>query len=352
MMAWLAVAVVFSVIILVHEFGHFLVARRVGVKIEIFSFGFGPRLFSFKRDDIEYRISAVPFGGYVKMAGDDPTEERKGEPWEFLSQSVGNRLKIIFAGPLLNYILGFILFSLIFYMGYPTLSTKIGDLLDGYPAKENGIRVGDKIIAIDGKPVRHWEEITEVIHKKTEGSLALTLNRSGSKITVTLKPFVKSTKDLLGRTIKVGLIGIAPSEKIEYIRYGMLKSFELGFERLMKITVLTYQGLWRMLTGQMPFKESVAGPIGIFNMMVTAAKIGITPLLQLTALISASLAILNLLPIPVLDAGHIMFLIIEKIKGKPVSRKAQEIATQAGLAFLIAIMLFASYNDILRLLKK
>lgn len=352
MMAWLQVAVVFSVIILVHEFGHFLLARRVGVKVEIFSFGFGPRLFSFKRNEIEYRISTIPFGGYVKMAGDDPTQERKGEPWEFLSQSVGNRLKIVFAGPLLNYILGFILFSLIFYTGYPTLSTKIGDLLDGYPAKENGIRVGDEIIAIDGKPVRHWEEITEIIHEKTEGSLALTLNRSGSKVTVTLTPLVKSRKDILGRMTKVGLIGIIPSDKIEYIRYGMLKSFELGFEMLMKITVLTYQGLWRMLTGEMPFKESVAGPIGIFNMMVTAAKIGITPLLQLTALISASLAILNLLPIPVLDAGHIMFLIIEKIKGKPVSRKAQEIAAQAGLAFLIAIMLFASYNDILKLLKK
>ncbi|MFH1778575.1 MAG: RIP metalloprotease RseP [Candidatus Omnitrophota bacterium] len=352
MMAWLQVAIVFSVIILVHEFGHFLLARRVGVKIEIFSFGFGPRLFSFKRDDIEYRISAIPFGGYIKMAGDDPAEERKGEPWEFLSQSVGNRLKIVFAGPLLNYILGFILFSLVFYMGYPTLSTKIGDLLDGYPAKKSGIRVGDEIIAIDGKPARHWEEITEIIHKKTEGSLTLTLNRSGSEIIVTLTPLVKSTKDLLGRTIKIGLIGIAPSEKIEYVKYGMLKSFELGFERLMKITVLTYQGLWRILTGAMSFRESAAGPIGIFNIMVSVAKIGIIPLLQLTAYLSALLTIFNVLPIPALDGGHMMFLFLEKVRGKPVSRRAQEIATQVGMTFLIALMLFVSYNDILRLLKK
>ncbi|KPK39939.1 MAG: hypothetical protein AMJ78_07725 [Omnitrophica WOR_2 bacterium SM23_29] len=351
-MAWLAVAVVFSIIILVHEYGHYLVARRVGVKIEVFSFGFGPTLFSFKRNDIEYRISAIPFGGYVKMAGDDPTQERKGEPWEFLSQSVGNRLKIIFAGPLLNYILGFILFSLVFYMGYPTLSTRIGGLLDGYPAKESGVQTGDKIIAIDGKLVRHWEEITEIIHKKAERSLTLTLDRNGSRVIVILKPKVKSTKDLLGRAIKVGLIGIAPSEKIEYVRYGMLKSFGLGFERLMKITVLTYQGLWRILTGALSFKESAAGPIGIFNIMVSAARIGIIPLLHLTAYLSALLTIFNILPIPVLDGGHMMFLFLEKLRGKPVSRKTQEIATQVGMAFLIALMLFVSYNDILRFFKK
>ncbi len=352
MMAWLQVAVVFSLLILVHEFGHFWMARRVGVKVEIFSFGFGPRLFSFKRNDTEYRISAILFGGYVKMAGDDPSDERKGEPSEFLSQPVGNRTKIIFAGPLLNYALGFILFSLVFYVGYPTLPAKVGGLMDGYPALASGIQVGDKIIAIDGRPVRHWEEVTEIIHKKTEGPLTLTLDRDGTKIIVNLMPHVKSTKDLLGRTIKIALIGITASEKIEYVRYGMLNSFELGFERLVKITSLTYQGLWRILTGGLSFKESAAGPIGIFNIMVSAARLGIIPLLQLTAYLSALLTIFNVLPIPVLDGGHMMFLFLEKIRGRPVSRKAQEVATQAGLAFLIALMLFVSYNDILRLFKK
>lgn len=351
-MEWIAVAVVFSVLILVHEFGHFWMARRVGVKVEIFSFGFGPKLFSFKRNDTEYRISAILFGGYVKMAGDDPSEERKNEPWEFLSQSISNRLKIIFAGPLVNYALGFILFSFIFYIGYPTLTTKIGGLMDGYPAKESGIKVGDKIITVDGKPVRLWEEVTEIVHKKTEGTISLTLIRNGKEISIKLPPKIKEAKNILGQEIKIGLIGITPSEEVVSIRYGFFESVKLGFLRLMKLTDLTYQALWRIFTGGLSLKESVSGPIGIFKITADAAKLGIAYLLQVMAVITASLAIFNLLPIPVLDGGHIIFLMLEKLRGKPISKKAQEIAAQAGLAFLIALMLFVSYNDILRHFKK
>jgi len=352
MMGLLSVAIVFSILILVHEFGHFWMARRVGVKVEVFSLGFGPKLFSFKRSDIEYRISAIPFGGYVKMAGEEPTEDRRGERWEFLSQTVGNRLKIIFAGPLLNYLLGFILFSMVFYIGYPSLTTKIGELLDGYPAKESGIRTGDKIIAIDGRAVRNWEEMTEIVHKKTGGAISLTLVRDGKEFSIKLSPKVKEVKNILGQKIKIGLIGIAPSEEVENIRYSFLESIKFGFLRLMKLTTLTYQALWRILTGGLSLKESVSGPIGIFKLTASAAKLGIVYLLQMMALITASLAIFNLLPIPVLDGGHMIFLMLEKLRGRPISRRTQEIATQAGLAFLIALMLFVSYNDILRIFKK
>lgn len=352
MMEWLQVVIVFSVLILVHEFGHFWMARRVGVRVEIFSFGFGPKLFSLKRGNTEYRISAILFGGYVKMAGDEPAEDRKNQPWEFLSQPVGNRFKILLAGPLVNYLLGFLLFSFIFYIGYPTFTTEIGGLVEGYPAAASGLRAGDKIIAVDRKSVRYWEETTEIIHKKTEGTLTLTVDRDGSKITVTLTPQVKSVKDPFGRETKIGLIGISHSDKIEYVKHGIFSCFKLGFERLMMITSLTYKGLWMMVTGQISIKESAVGPIGIVNLMLSAAKIGIIPLLQLSAIISASLAIFNLLPIPILDAGHIMFLMVEKIRGKPLSRKTQEVAAQAGLAFLLALMFFVSYNDILRIFRK
>ncbi len=351
-MEWLAVVIVFSVMILVHEFGHFLTALKVGVKVEAFSLGLGPKLFSFKRGGIEYKVSAIPFGGYVKMAGDEPDKELKGQPWEFLSAPVANRLKIVFAGPLLNYILGFILFSLVFYVGYPTLTSRIGGLVDGYPAKAAGIKAEDKIMAIDGKTVSNWEEVTGAIRKKTQGPMALTVERAGAKMDISVIPQVKETKDILGKKVRIAQIGITPSEKVEYTRYGFFKSFWMGGKKLIDITVLTYRGLWSLITGQLPFKESVSGPVGIFNFMAAAARMGIMPLLQLTAYISALLAIFNLLPIPALDGGYILFFLTEKIRGKPFSRKAQETAMQVGWTFLIALMLFATYNDIFRLMKK
>lgn len=349
-MHWVAVAIVFSALILVHEFGHFWMARRVGVKVEIFSFGFGPKLFSFKMGDCEYRISAILFGGYVKMAGDEPSEERKGELWEFLSQPVVNRLKIVFAGILLNYILGFAIFSSVFYIGYP-VTTKIGSVVEGYPAAEKEIKAGDKIIALDGRAVRNWAMVMDTIKRRTKGPLSVTLKRGDSIITVNLTAKVEEGRDLFGNLVKVGRIGIVQSRDIEYEKFGVLESLKLGFDELMWVTKLTYQALWSMATLKTSFKE-VAGPVGIVGITAAAAKSGISLLLYITALITASLAIFNLLPIPVLDGGHILFLIIEKLRGKPLSRRAQEIATQAGLAFLIALMFFATYNDISRYFKK
>lgn len=351
-MEWLAVIIVFSGMVLIHELGHFLMALKVGIKVEIFSLGFGPRIFSFTKNGIEYRISAVPFGGYVKMAAENPEEGTTGQPQEFLSQSVGNRFKVIFAGPLLNYILGFVLFSFVFYAGYPILTTQIGGLMDGYPAKEAGVKAKDRILAINGNPVSDWDEMTRVIQKKAGEDLILTIDREGKRIELPLKPQAKETKDVLGKKIKVGLIGVMPSDKIEYARYGFFESLRRGGGRLISITVLTYRGLWNLITGQLPFKESVSGPVGIFTIMASAAKMGIMPLLHLTAYISALIAIFNLLPIPALDGGIILFLGIEKIIRRPISRKAQEMAMRIGWSFLIALMLLATYNDLFRLFKR
>lgn len=352
MLTWVLVILAFSVMIIVHELGHFLMALRVGIKVEIFSIGMGPKVFSIKRNGIEYRLSAVPLGGYVKMLGEDPSEATTGNKGEFSAQPVGNRFKVIFAGPLLNYVLGFLLLSLVFALGYPTMTTKIGGLLDGYPAKAAGLQADDKILAINGKPVSDWDGIIEIIHKTTEGTIGLTVDRAGKKLEFAIKPKITETKDIFGEKVRIAQVGIKPSEKVEYVKHGPVESLALGGKKIVYFTVLTYKGLWGLITGRIPFKENVSGPVGIVNLMATAAKIGIIPLVQLTALISALLAIFNVLPIPPLDGGLILFLGIEKLRGKPLAKKAQELAMQAGWAFFIALMLFATYGDIFRLMGK
>jgi len=340
--------VVLSILVLVNEFGHFIVARRLGVRVERFSFGFGPRIFSIKRGETEYLISAIPLGGYVKMAGDEPGEGLKGEKQEFLSRTISERFRIIFAGPLLNYILAFLIFSVIFMFGSPTLTTEVGALLKGYPAESQGLAVGDKIVSIDGKGVKYWEEMTEVIHKHTFGAMRLSIERAGRVSDIQINPMVREMKDIFGNKTRIALVGIAPSQRIESVRYGPLQSLYMGFKKLMQLTYMTYKALWSILVGRLSLKESMTGPIGIFVITGQAAKMGLVYILHLMGILSASLAIFNILPLPVLDGGHIIFLAIEKLRGRPLSIKAQERITNVGIAFLVLLTVFIFYSDIIK----
>lgn len=339
--------IVLSILVLAHEFGHFLAARRVGVRVEKFSIGFGPKLFSFKKGETEYIISAIPLGGYIKMSGDEPAE-LTGKKWEFLSRSVWDRFKIIFAGPLFNYILAFLIFSVIYMFGSPTLTTEVGELLKDYPAQKSGLQVGDTITAIDGKSVKYWEDLTEIIHKHTGGAMKLTVMNNGRETSVEIQPIIRDTKDIFGNETKVALIGILPSQKIEKVRYGFFDSFGMGLKKIWQLTAVTLKALFAIITGKLSFKESMTGPIGIFVITGKAAQMGIIYLMHLMALLSASLAIFNLLPLPVLDGGHIIFLAIEKLRGKPFSVKTQEWISNAGIVFLILLTVFIFYNDILK----
>jgi regulator of sigma E protease len=336
------------VLVLIHEFGHFIVAKRLGVRVEKFSFGFGPKLASVKRGETEYLLSAIPLGGYVKMSGDEPGEALKNESHEFLSRSIGDRFKIIAAGPLFNYILAFLIFSFIFMFGSPTLTTEVGDLLKDYPARAAGIKVGDKIIAVDGKSVKYWEDMTAIIRTHTQGSIDLSIVRGGKPMNIVIKPIVRETKDIFGKKMSIALVGIAPSQKIESVKYGFFESFGMGFKKVVDLTVITLRALWAIFTGQMSVKESMTGPIGIFVITGQAAKMGLIYIFHLMAILSASLAIFNLLPLPVLDGGHILFLAIEKIRRKPLSMKTQEAIGNVGIAFLILLTVFIFYNDIIK----
>jgi len=348
----ISVVIVFSILIVVHELGHFVMAKRCGVKVEKFSLGFGPRLMGIKRDETEYVISLVPLGGYVKLAGETHQDELTGEAWEFLSKPAGQRFKIVACGPFLNYILGIMLFSLVFMIGAPTLTNRVGEVLEDYPAYASGIRPGDKVISVDGQKVSYWHELTEIMHKKLEGTARLEILRGKRKLNLAIKPKIKEYKDIFGKDVRIAMVGIAPSEELIYIKYNPLESFYKGLVKTFELTGLTFKAIWNLIIGRLSLRESVTGPVGIFMLTAKAARLGLVYLLNLMAIISTSLAIFNILPIPVLDGGHILFLLIEKIRKKPLSPKAQETSVQIGLGILIILMLFVFYYDIMRLISK
>ena len=348
MISILAFLFVFGILIFIHEFGHFLLAKRNGVRVEKFSFGFGPKLFGKKIGQTEYLISAVPLGGYIKMAGDEPGQERQGKPWEFLSKACGKRAQIVAFGPILNYLLAYFLFSIIFVVGAPTLTSKVGKLLEDYPAMEAGIKEEDRILAVDGERVEYWQDMAAIIHQKTKGEVLLDVKRGGQTLKISLKPKVEESQDIFGQKIKIALIGIYPSDELTEIKYGPVESFYKGGQKLLALTGLTYKALWFIVIRRLSLRESVTGPIGIFVFTGQAAKLGFIYLLNLMGILSMSLAIFNFLPMPVLDGGHIFFLLLEKLRKKPVSLRTQELAHQAGTWLLVGLMLFVFYSDLLK----
>lgn len=341
--------IVLSFLIIVHEFGHFIIAKRTGVKVEKFSLGFGPALLKRKKKGTEYTINAVLLGGYVKLAGDNMEEWHKKSD-EFLSKRPSQRAAIVFAGPLLNYIMGLLVLWFVFLAGFPTLTTKVGGLIDKLGAKDAGIQVKDKIIAVDGKEVRFWEDLQKIIQAKSNDSVVkLSVLRDSNEYVFEVKVKTKEFNDPLGGKHTVGLLGIVPDDEFVNIKHGFFESFSLSLKRTWEMTAMTYKGLWFMMTGKLSMRESVTGPLGIFYVTSKAASIGFIAVLHLIAVLNVSLAIFNLLPLPVLDGGHIFFLIIEKIRGKPLDIKAERVITQIGFAFIITLAIFVTYNDLNRL---
>jgi len=345
-MGFLISIFVLSFLIVVHEFGHFIMARKTGVKVEKFSLGFGNKLFSFKKRDTEYQICAIPLGGYVKLAGDNQ-EEFSGKPDEYLSKSIFQRAKIVFSGPILNYILAFLLFWLVFFLGFPHLSTKVGEVIKDFPAERAQILVGDIITRVDGKEVKTFGELQEIIYKK-EGVAKLTILRGNSQIEIVAGIQRKEIQDLLGKKRMVGVIGIRPAEDFVFLRYGFLESFFLSTKTLFRFTNITFKAIGNIITGSLSIRESITGPLGIFYITTKAAKYGITSVLHLMAVLNLSLAIFNILPFPLLDGGHLLFLGIEKIRKRRISLKTEEMINRAGLTLIIFLAIFVLYNDLVK----
>jgi regulator of sigma E protease len=340
---------VIGILIIVHEFGHFMTAKMIGVRVEKFYVGFGPQLWKKKRGDTEYGLAAIPLGGYVKLAGDNP-EEAKGEPYEYFSRKPGERALIVFCGPLLNYILGFLCLWLVFSSGYPMLTAKVGGLLAGMGAEQAGVRPGDRIIAIDGEDIKYWDQMQQVIRSKKKAScVKIELLRDGKKYGFDVRLQQKELRDISGQRHMVGLLGITPEGEAVNVRHGPLEAFSLGLKRTCDITVITCRGLWQIIAGRLSLRDSVTGPLGIFYITGKAAEAGISAVIQLVAVLSISLAIFNLLPLPVLDGGHVFFLALERIRGKRLSARADNIITRAGLFFIISLAVVVTYLDVWRL---
>ncbi|MDP2939279.1 MAG: RIP metalloprotease RseP [Candidatus Omnitrophota bacterium] len=346
-MSLLIFILVLSILIIVHEFGHFIIAKRIGVKVERFALGFGPKIASFKRKETEYAICLVPLGGYVKMAGDN-FEEFKGKPNEYLSRTPLERSRIVFFGPVLNYVLGFVCFFFVFLLGFPQLTSKVGGLIKDYPASIAGIKVGDEIIAIDAKKIKTWDELQANIRRSRKESLEMIVLRDKKELPFIVNLRREKIKNIFGQEETINLVGIKSKDEIIYIKYGIIKSLNLAFSKIVEITFITFKALFRMVTGAMSFRDSVTGPLGIFYITQKAAHMGFNSLLHVVAVLSTSLGIFNLLPLPLLDGGHLFLLGFEKIKGRPIGKKVDEIITRVGFSLIIFLALFVFYNDLAR----
>lgn len=342
----LATIFVLGTLIIFHELGHFLAARKVGVKVERFSVGFGPVILRIKRKETEYTLSLIPLGGYVKLAGES-RQEVKGEDYEFYSKPCGIRIFIVIAGPLMSLFLGFLIFFLTFSFGYPVLKPTIGKVLPDYPAQKAGLKTGDTIIKIQGKKVASWEEIASIIRKSEGSSLSLEVMRGKKIIHLTVTPTKKPSKDIWGKEVETWLIGITPSGSYFIRRDPPWIAFYLSLRRTLDFSVLFVRALGKLITGQISFKE-LGGPVLIAQMAGEEARQGFLPLILFVAFISINLGVVNLIPLPILDGGYILLLLLEKIRNRPLNKRTEEILQQVGIALLLFLMLMVTFNDITR----
>lgn len=347
MVAPLISLVVLGLLVLVHEAGHFVVARWAGVRVLRFSMGFGPRLLTWSRGHTEYALSLLPLGGYVKMAGEQ-REEQTHQPFEYLSKPVATRFAIVFAGPLVNYLISFLTLWVVFIVGYPELRPHVGKLMPDMPAEAAGLQTGDYVLAIDDQPVTTWDEMTELIHEAPGRSLRLHVERDGAQQTLTVVPKLKETTDPYGRHKRIGLIGVAPSGDFLALRFGPVEALRRTVAKQGEWCSSMGLAMWSLLSGKVSMKESLTGPIGIIYLTSEAVSLGMATLMYLVSLFSLSLAIFNVLPIPILDGGHLFFLLLEKLRGSPVSVTIQERAAQVSLVLLMTLAVAVCINDIQR----
>lgn len=348
----LAAVVGLGVLIVFHEFGHFLLAKLSGVGVLTFSVGFGPKLWVKKKGETEYALSAFPLGGYVKMVGEDPEEEVKAVDLErsFAHKSLLKRTAIVAAGPGFNLLLAVFLLMVVFlFYGVPVLSNLVGAVEPDSPAAQAGIQKGDRIVAVDGQAVTAWDDLSSAIKQSGGQPLALRVQRSGAEVAMTVQPRKREVKNIFGELKEDWMIGIGSQVSIEKGDPGLAVS--KAFIQTYEYSKLTLIGLYKMITREVS-PRNLGGPILIAQMAGQQAQEGIGSFLAFLAVLSINLGVLNLLPVPVLDGGHLFFFAVEAIIGRPVSLKYREKAQQVGIFLLLLLMIFAFANDIFRLFEK
>jgi regulator of sigma E protease len=351
--------VLFGILILFHELGHFVFAKLLGVKVLKFSIGFGPKLIGKKIGETEYVISLVPLGGYVKPLGEEAGEEieEREKDRAFNFQPVWKRALIVLAGPVFNLLLAYVIFVVFLTVSLPvaipslkSITATIEDIADDSPAMRAGIRKNDVVVSINEKSVSDWSEMAALFSNNPGVELNIRVKRGDELVDLLVTPEPTSVKGEDGKEITVGRIGISKKMDFKVIESSNVFMASLkGAEAVYDWSALTLEVVWKMLTGGISVKQ-VGGPILIVDAASKAASAGAATYFGFIAIISINLAILNLLPIPVLDGGHLMFMSIEALRGKPLSEKVMNMATRVGFSILMLLIAFVFYNDTIRII--
>jgi regulator of sigma E protease len=355
---------VLTPVVFFHELGHFLVARRCGVKVLVFSIGFGPELFGFNdRHQTRWKISAIPLGGYVKFFGDenaastpnhaaiaDMTAEERRQ--SFFHQPVARRAAIVVAGPLANFVLAVVIFASVFLVfGKPSTSPRVDAVQPGSAAEAAGFKPGDMVVSINGRAIESFTEMQEIVSTSAGQALVFIVDRGGVRVTLTAVPALKEIKDRFGNVHRQGILGItrspAPGDA-HFQPVGPVQALELGVQRTWFVIERTLSYIGGVISGR-ESADQLGGPIRIAQVSGQVATEGFSFLFGLAAYLSVSIGLLNLFPVPLLDGGHLLFYGIEAVRGKPLSERAQEVGFRIGLAIVVMLMIFATYNDILHL---
>jgi regulator of sigma E protease len=355
---------VLSLVVFFHELGHFLVARWCGVRVLVFSIGFGPEIVGFNdRHGTRWKISAIPLGGFVKFFGDEnaasvPDSTRPAvmdadeRAHSFMFQPVAKRAAIVVAGPLANFLLAIVIFAGVFMLyGKQTMSARVDSVQADSAAAEAGFKAGDLVVAINGRPIENFTEMQRIVGANAGEPLAITVDREGNQLVLKATPALKEVKDNFGNVQRVGILGISRSMAPEDLKLHPVappQAVVLAVQETWSVIERTLGYIGGVIAGREAANQ-LGGPIRIAQMSGQVASFGFVPLIQLAAVLSVSIGLLNLFPIPLLDGGHLLFYLIEGVRGRPLSERAQEMGFRIGLAIVLMLMIFATFNDIVHL---
>jgi regulator of sigma E protease len=355
---------VLSIVVFFHEFGHFIVARLSGVRVLVFSIGFGPELCGFNdRHGTRWKISAIPLGGYVKFFGDENAASAPELPRleamnateraeSFFFQPVRKRAAIVFAGPLANFILAIAIFAAIFGIyGKQSMSARVDQVQPDSAAAAAGFQPGDLVVAIDGKAISDFAEMQRIVSESAGDPLTIKVDRKGADVVLKATPVLKEVKDNFGNVHRIGILGISRSMDADDMKFQPVsppQAVVMGVQETWFIVDRTLSYIGGVVVGR-ESADQLGGPARIAQISGQVAKIGFIALIHLVGVLSVSIGLLNLFPIPLLDGGHLLFYSIEALRGRPLSERAQEVGFRIGLAIVVMLMIFATFNDIVHL---
>jgi regulator of sigma E protease len=346
-----AVVLVLGGLIFFHELGHFLAARAFGMGVVTFSLGFGPKLAGFRRGVTNYVLSAIPLGGYVQLVAQDPDDtppEGFGQETYFRLRPAWQRIIVVAAGPLFNLVLAWLLFwCLLVTEGRFEMLPEVGQVQKDSPAELAGVRAGDRVVGVNGQAVSSWDELASAIRSGGGKAVVLIVERDGATEGISVTPAMRTVKNIFGEEEQAPLVGIVASGKTRSVPLGAGSAVGEAVRQTWSVVSVTFTGLIKLIERVVPL-DSLGGPIMIAQMVSKQASEGLGNVLALAALISVNLGILNLLPIPVLDGGHLLFYSLEIVMRRPVSPRLRQLSTRLGLALLLGLMILATVNDIRR----